>query len=230
VFRCDSGLRVGGMLEVRIESAERKARQLFGAGSAEILRGRGADRSWSSKVFCSRAPGLLALRGWRRRDPLGSRGRKLRGRRVLTLRANCAARLWLLSPSGGGGRGRESGCAPADSGFLSPQAGVFGSTSERAVADSAQVDRGRTTRLDLGFGNGTEDGATAARAEPKLNPSGGGEGAIRSLARPSRAELVFRGPSGPRDAGEAQLARAGKRVPFGVRAGKRGWVRGTSAR
>lgn len=166
MFRCDSGLRVGGTLEVRVGSAERKARQLFGAGSAEVLRGRGADRSWSSKVFCSRAPGLLALRGWRRRDPLGSRGRKLRGRRVLTLRANCAARLGLLSPSGGGGRGRESGCAPADSGFLSPQAGVFGSTSERAVADSAQVDRGRTTRLDLGFGNGTEDGATAARAEP----------------------------------------------------------------
>jgi len=70
-FVSDSGLRVGAALEVRVESAEQKARQLFGAGSAEVLRGRGADRSWGSKVSAPEcracwlfgAGGVAILRG-----------------------------------------------------------------------------------------------------------------------------------------------------------------------
>lgn len=94
----------------------------------------------------------------------------------------------------------------ADSGFLSPQAGVFGSTSERAVADSAQVDRGRTTRLDLGFGNGTEARGDGDPSRVQPIPSGGGRARFGPLARPSRAALVSRGPSGLGDAGQAQPA------------------------
>lgn len=146
--RCCAGLRVGGALDgIRIRRAE--ARQLFGARSAMAFRGRGADRSWSSKVSAPerRACWLFGARGI---AILRGRGAESFGRPSSPdapsgLRRSILCRCRLRVAVAGG---RVVRSCSADSGFHSPQAGAFGSTSERAVAGSAQVNRGRTTRLD----------------------------------------------------------------------------------
>jgi len=118
----------------------------------------------------------------------------------------------------------------ADSGFHSPQAGAFGSRSERGGRwFSPSESRSNDSSRCPGFGNGTGLEATATGPSP-ADPFGERSGAIRVPARPSRAELVSRGPSGLGDAGEAQPARARKQVPFGVLVRKCGLVRVVSAR
>lgn len=119
-----------------VSNPRAEARQLFGAGSAETLRGRGADRSWSSLVSAPerRACWLFGAGGvailWGRGAESFECRRVQRSERAEPLDSAAVAFGWRW-------RSRGVRSAPADAGFHSPQAGVFGSTSERGGCRSS---------------------------------------------------------------------------------------------
>jgi len=147
--RCCAGLRVGGALDAernspggRLDSSkELEVPWPFGVA---VPTGPGARRfSAPERQACwlFGARGVAILRG-RGAESFGrpSSPDALSGLRRSILRL-CRLRVAVVG-------GRVVRSSSADSGFHSPQAGAFGSTSERAVAGSALVNRGRTTRLD----------------------------------------------------------------------------------
>ena len=173
--RCCASLRVGGALDAerhspggRLDSSkELEVPRPFGVA---VPTGPGARRfSAPERQACwlFGAQGVAILRG-RGAESFGrpSSPDALSGLRRSILRL-CRLRVAVVGD-------RVVRSSSADSGFHSPQAGAFGSTSERAVAGSAPVNRGRTTRLDPPV-SATEPVSRRRRPEPSpLIPSGSG--------------------------------------------------------
>jgi hypothetical protein len=190
VFRCDSGLRVGVVLEVRVGSAERKARQLFGAGSAEVLRGRGADRSWGSSFLLPSA-GLAGSSGLEASRSFGVEG--LKASRVVESDAQSELRRSIFVAVAFGWRWwrPDGGCARLTlASSLLRQGSSDPRLRGRLLVQPKWIEV-ETTRLDLGFGNGTEDEATATRAEPSRTLSGERRGPIRAAGSATREPSSF---------------------------------------
>jgi hypothetical protein len=121
-----------------------------------------------ARWFLLPSAGLAGSSGLEASRSLGVEGPKASSAVESNAPSGLSCSILSLPPSGGGGGAGGCGHAPADAGFLSPQAGVFGSTSERAVAGPALVNRGRTTRLARGDSDPSNRSAGSPRKRRAL--------------------------------------------------------------